>query len=239
MRGAVGCLILVVVAAIMALIVRDYARTHPQDVPWTALNLDDPIGQFTVRKLVRLRSDPALCRALLAQAHSGDVAVPARRSGEQCGYSDGMRLVASSRNAVTFSPGVVTSCPVAAALQIFEAQIVQPAALRHYGTRVRSIDHAGSYSCRRLYGRSEGAYSEHATANAFDLMGFRLNDGRRISVLRDWRTADKDAAFLRDVRDGACRLFATVLSPDYNAAHADHLHLDQAQRGAIGGSVCR
>jgi hypothetical protein len=41
------------------------------------------------------------------------------------------------------------------------------------------------------------------------------------------------------VRDGACRLFATTLSPDYNAAHADHLHLDQANRGAGGWRACR
>ena len=47
------------------------------------------------------------------------------------------------------------------------------------------------------------------------------------------------AAFLREVRDGACDLFATVLSPDYNAAHADHFHLDQAARGAIGWRGCR
>ena len=42
-----------------------------------------------------------------------------------------------------------------------------------------------------------------------------------------------------DVRDGACRLFSTVLSPGYNAAHADHLHLDQAERGKFGGRLCR
>ena len=40
------------------------------------------------------------------------------------------------------------------------------------------------------------------------------------------------------LRDGACGLFATVLSPDYNAAHRDHFHLDQAARGRFGG-VCR
>jgi hypothetical protein len=239
MKAFVGCLILAVVAVIAALIVRDYARKYPQDVPWTELNLSDPIGHFTMRKLVRLRSNATLCRELLAQANSGDIAVSPRRRGLQCGYGDGMRLVASGKGAIIFAPALVTSCPVAAALHIWEAQVVQPSALRHFGTRVRSIDHAGSYSCRRLYGRSEGAYSEHATANAFDVTGFRLGDGRRISVLRDWRTADGDAAFLREVRDGACGLFATVLSPDYNAAHADHLHLDQAQRGAIGGSLCR
>ncbi|RZL73462.1 MAG: extensin, partial [Sphingomonas sp.] len=56
---------------------------------------------------------------------------------------------------------------------------------------------------------------------------------------RDWKGDDPKAAFLRDVRDGACQLFATTLSPDYNAAHADHLHLDQANRGSMGWRACR
>jgi len=38
---------------------------------------------------------------------------------------------------------------------------------------------------------------------------------------------------LQAVRGGACGYFTTVLSPDYNAAHADHFHLDQAKR--LGG----
>ena len=49
------------------------------------------------------------------------------------------------------------------------------------------MEHYGSYSCRRLYGRSEGAWSEHASANAVDIAGFRLADGRRVSVLGDWQ----------------------------------------------------
>jgi len=57
-------------------------------------------------------------------------------------------------------------------------------------------------------------------------------------VLGDWNDADDDAAFLREVRSGACELFSTVLSPDYNAAHADHLHFDQAARGAMGWRGC-
>jgi hypothetical protein len=122
---------------------------------------------------------------------------------------------------------------------LFERDVLQPAAQRHFGQRVAIIDHAGSYSCRRLYGRTEGAFSEHATADALDITGFRLADGTRISVVRDWESGGAKGRFLRDVRDGSCRLFATTLSPDYNAAHADHLHLDQAQRGKIGGSLCR
>ena len=64
------------------------------------------------------------------------------------------------------SSGIVTSCSVAAAMHLLETRVIDRAALRHFGTRVVAINHAGSYSCRRLYGRSDGAYSEHATADA-------------------------------------------------------------------------
>ena len=59
-------------------------------------------------------------------------------------------------------------------------------------------------------------------------------------MVRDWDSADaRKAAFLRDIRDGACGMFTTVLSPDYNAAHRDHFHLDQANRGMMGWRACR
>ena len=59
------------------------------------------------------------------------------------------------------------------------------------------------------------------------MAGFVLADGRRIRVLGDWEQDTDEARFLHDVRDGACRFFDGVLSPDYNAAHRDHLHLDR------------
>jgi hypothetical protein len=218
---------------------RNYVRDHPQDVPWTPLRLDDPIGFFTSRKLARLADDPALCRRLLEDAGANDVPVPPRRPQPGCGYDDGMQLQPGPDDARLVPADVVTSCPVAAALLVWERQVLQPAAQRQFGSRVRAISHAGSYSCRRLYGRGEGPFSEHATADAIDLTGFTLADGTRISVLRDWPDATAKAGLLRDARDGACRLFATALSPDYNAAHADHLHFDMAGRGTSGFSVCR
>ena len=216
---------------------RNYVREHPQDVPWTQLHLDDPIGRFTAPKLAQLGADAAQCRLLLREAGVDDVAAPPRRGGTQCGYDDGMRLGSTP---IAFRPsGIVTSCSVAAAMHLLETRVIGGAALRHLASPVVAIDHAGSYSCRRLYGRSEGAYSEHATADAIDIIGFRLADGTRISVLNDWNGDGPKAAFLHEVRDGSCRLFSTVLSPDYNAAHADHLHLDHADRGNVGWRACR
>jgi hypothetical protein len=63
-------------------------------------------------------------------------------------------------------------------------------------------------------------------------MGFQLKDGRVISVLKDWDKKSTDeskarAKFLRVARGSACRVFRVVLSPNFNAAHKDHFHLDQ------------
>jgi hypothetical protein len=217
------------------------AKSRPQDLPWTKLDLGQPIGLFTGRKLARLGTDLAQCRALLDRAGVRyTVLPPVRAENGRCGYADGVRFAAGGARSIRFAPADLgTACPVAAALAVWEWEVVQPAARRHFGQPVVRIDHLGSYSCRRLYGRSEGDWSEHATADAIDVAGFRLGDGTRISVLGDWEGEGAKAAFLREVRDGGCRLFATVLSPDYNAAHRDHLHMDQAARGEMGWRACR
>ena len=243
-RGGAGWLFLALLLVGLALAWREYrrlAREEPERFPWTPLSLADPIGPFTGRKLADLGDDFARCEALIAAIGDADRAAPPRRGSDPaCGYGDGLALAPEGRASLRYAPaGLVTACPVAAALALWERDVVQPAAMRLLGERVATVDHFGSYSCRRLYGRAEGPWSEHASADAVDIAGFRLAGGRRISVLRDWAGAGRDAAFLRAARDGACELFATVLSPDYNAAHANHLHLDQASRGAMGWRGCR
>jgi hypothetical protein len=233
-------LLLVALAVFLGLLGWGYARDHPEDMPWTELDLTRPVGAFTGRKLAGLGGEAGKCRALLGQAGVRFNALPPRPAGPSCGYRDAVRFVRGGAMTLAWRPADLgVSCPVAAALALWEWHVLQPAAIGHFGVRVAAVDHFGSYSCRRLYGRSEGGWSEHAAANAVDIAGFRLEDGRRVAVASDWRDQGTKGRFLREVRDGACRLFATVLSPDYNAAHRDHLHLDQAQRGAMGWRGCR
>ncbi len=47
--------------------------------------------------------------------------------------------------------------------------------------------------------------------------------------MRDYRDPGLKGDFLREVKTGGCQLFGTTLSPDYNAAHADHFHLDMGR----------
>ena len=223
-----------------AMLLYGYARAHPEDMPWTPLDLAQPVGLFTGRKLAALGDAPGQCRALLDRAGVSYTALPPRRDGPRCGYADAVRLGTAGALDIAYAPADLgTRCAVGAALALWEWHVVQPAALRHFGRRVERIEHFGSYSCRRLYGRDAGGWSEHASANAVDIAAFRIEGGRRVSVVNDWTGDPGEAAFLRDVLDGACDLFATVLSPDYNAAHRDHLHLDQADRGPGGWRACR
>ena len=67
---------------------------------------------------------------------------------------------------------------------------------------------------------------EQAGPNALDMAGCTLPDGRHLSLLRGCEENGPRAAFLQNLRDEACRYFSVVLGPAYNAAHADHFHLD-------------
>ena len=117
------------------------------------------------------------------------------------------------------------SCPAATALQGWARFGVDRAARQILGSPLQRIETMGSYSCRNVAGTAR--LSAHATANAIDIAAFRLADGRRISIVNDWNSPSPQVrAFLRTVRDSACKRFGTVLTPEYNAAHRDHLHLE-------------
>jgi hypothetical protein len=213
-------------------------KSRPEDLPWTSLNLAQPIGSFTGRKLAGLTEDPTGCRAMLDKAGIAYVAMKPGGKG-QCAYSNTV-LLKPEPGAIALSPDhVAPSCPVVVALKLWEWNVVQPAAQQILGQPVVRITHFGSYSCHRMYGSSKGDFSEHATADAIDISGFILAGGQKITVEGDWKGTGKGAEFLREVRNGACRLFSTVRSPDYNAAHRDHLHLDQAEGGKLGWRFCR
>ena len=220
--------------AFAALVLASHAwlMAHPGHNPWAPLDLRDEPGWATRSKIAGLRDDPAECRAVLDRS---EVAfTPLEALGE-----DPCRR--TNRTLLTDFPYAGsrpdTTCAMAAALEIWRRDSVQPLAQDIFGQEVVRIEHFGSFSCRRVNGAQTGAWSEHATGNAIDIAGFVLADGTRIAIVNDWEGDDDKARFLREVRDGACKAFGTVLSPEYNAAHRDHLHLDQESRGF--GGVCR
>jgi hypothetical protein len=127
------------------------------------------------------------------------------------------------------------NCSLAATFTAWTRNGVMPAARLHLGTELARVETFGTYSCRNVNGAAAGRLSEHAAANAVDVSGFVLADGRKIVVKRDWNSPDPAVrGFLLAIRTSACRRFKTVLSPDYNSLHADHFHLDMGR-----GPFCR
>lgn len=124
-------------------------------------------------------------------------------------------------------------CELARTFAAWVRYAVAPAAMQILGSELVRVETYGTYSCRAIIGggpATVGKMSEHGLANAVDVSGFVLKDGRRITIERGWRSDDPDTReFLLTLHKSACRRFKTVLSPDYNAAHYNHLHLDMGR----------
>jgi hypothetical protein len=146
-----------------------------------------------------------------------------------CGALQPFKVTATARGAVTFEPAALVRCPMVHALEYWTERVVLPAARRHLRAEVVGIRVAGSYSCRPMNGVDGALLSEHGHANAVDISGFVLGDGRVVTVRDGWRGAWAEGSFLRAVHSGSCRVFSTVLSPGYDRLHQDHFHLDLAR----------
>nr|WP_144277068.1 extensin family protein [Pseudomonas resinovorans] len=196
----------------------------PRWNPWAPLDVAEAPNWVTRFKLARLRRDPALCRQALASSSLHQVAVPDSSPVAGCPIANSVRISSSE---LAFSSSFVATCELAVAFALFEWHGLQPAAREVFGQPVTAIDHLGSFACRSIGGSQRR--SQHASANALDIAGFRLADGRRISVARHWDGEGAEARFLRLVRDAACTHFSVTLGPDYNAAHRDHFHVDMGR----------
>lgn len=124
-------------------------------------------------------------------------------------------------------------CELAQSFTAWVRYAVAPAAMQILGSELARVETYGTYSCRGIIGAgaaTAGKISEHGLANAVDVSGFVLRDGRRITIEHGWKSDDPTTReFLETLHRSACRRFKTVLSPDYNAAHYNHLHLDMGR----------
>ncbi len=149
-----------------------------------------------------------------------------------CGLTKPLKVTALQGGAVQFNSTQTLDCSMVAELDAWLTDVVQPAAQARFGQTVAQIDSMGSYNCRGMNNQMGARLSEHSFGNALDIGGFQLADGRKITLVRDWTRGDPETqAFLRDVHNGACSHFATVLSPGSNAFHYNHIHVDLAMHG--------
>ena len=95
---------------------------------------------------------------------------------------------------------------------------------------VSDVIHWGTYNCRVISGTNK--LSQHGLANAIDIRGLVTQAGDYYDVLSDWEYADfpttEAGSFLKWFAEILYIewVFNIILTPNYNAAHADHFHLD-------------
>ncbi|HRF08071.1 MAG TPA: extensin family protein [Xanthobacteraceae bacterium] len=189
---------------------------------YAPFDLRDEPNWLTSLQLYYLRASPEKCFAVLTRSEVTFSRQQYPLNERGCGFDDGVLL---SRQSVSYGGSVLLRCSAAASLVLWERHVLQQEAERILNKKVRSIQTFGTFSCRNVNHQKQGRLSQHATANAIDIAAFTFTDGSSASVLKDWNKAER-GEFLRSVRDGACRFFGGVLSPDYNAAHANHFHFD-------------
>ncbi len=129
-------------------------------------------------------------------------------------------------SAGTATARVLASCPMAGAVV---STIDDVAPLGVVGFR-----HMGTYNCRVIAGTTE--LSQHSFGAAIDIAGFDFDDGHLWTVLDDWEhdTAAPQTDAGKFLYAAAHRWFDAhywniILTPNYNADHDDHFHVDLTQ----------
>lgn len=114
---------------------------------------------------------------------------------EQCGAPAPVLLkrIGSGANRVEFQPPPMLNCAMVAGLHTWIERTLQPTAQDVLGTTIVRLRGTGGYACRNRNGsRHDDRLSEHALANAIDIMGFVTADGRTIDVLNKWGPTARD-----------------------------------------------
>lgn len=221
-----------IIAAVAGYWLYDYLPS--QYNPFAPLSPTDPPTLVTRYKLRELATKPEACMAVLNQAQQLNM-IAFRQAPDvrgNCTVTNPVRVTRFGE--VALSSSFLASCPLALSSAMYVQQRAVPAAQTVAGSALKRIDHLGSFACRNIYNRPGARLSEHATADALDISGFRLANGERLSVVRDWDNAGQKGTLLRQLFSDSCAFYGNALGPEYNAAHADHFHL-----GMRGFGICR
>lgn len=224
-------------------------RPRPEDMdddmaiePTPEAGDGDPVVEAEKEALAEPQPDriyQTACPALLSGAVIGEMLLPIEEG--MCGARSPLLLsgVFVHGREIGFSSPVTTNCAMAGALADWAGEVDAYAGAA-LDSPIATLETGTSMMCRNRNGVSGGFMSEHGFANALDIVGVTLMDGREIAVEADWLPAAAPAGkLLRQAHAAACARFTTVLGPDANAEHDDHLHLDLGCHGqACMAQIC-
>jgi hypothetical protein len=188
----------------------------------------EPDPQATGATASEKPDEPSACQLRVADKIAVIEPLPSFGGPGDCGASDVVRLEAiiqPDKSRVAISPPATMRCTMAEALATWVREDLT-ATVAPMGSPPRELDNYASYDCRGRNRVAGARISEHGLANAIDVRGVRLADGRFADftdrkLAREFREAVRVSAFAR---------FTTVLGPGSDGHHETHIHMDLAER---------
>lgn len=105
---------------------------------------------------------------------------------------------------------------------------------------IDTVLHIGTFNCRRIGGSNR--LSQHGLAMAIDIWGFEDTDGANYVLEQHWEhntsnPSSPKAQVIYEIgqRMHSEQVFNIVLTPNYNAAHDNHFHVDLTVGGNFVG----
>ncbi len=155
----------------------------------------------------------------------GEVMSPIKSKVKGCGVADPVRV--TSVAGVRLSQAATIDCATAKALKRWVEGGLQPMLGRNGAVELTVAAH---YICRSRNNVRGAKISEHGRGHAIDIAAVVLENGKSLTVARNFKT-------LRPAYKAACGVFGTTLGPGSDGYHEDHMHFDTAAQR--NGPYCR
>lgn len=164
------------------------AKSEPAPAPTPAPQVAAPVTTWDTDDVIAGRER---CLVALARIVVEIDAAPPMRTG-QCGTSSPVRLrsIGSGARRVTVQPPALLNCDMVLAVHDWLENTVQPTAKEILGEDIVRLESVAGYQCRNRARTTR--LSEHALANAIDILGFTTRSGYTISVLDGWGPTQRD-----------------------------------------------
>src|SRR5262249_38111805 len=157
------------------------------------------IPRFVAKEEPWREDEERACLAAGVVRESPFVAVRASLGGPSfCGALHPFTVAAAAQGLGQLRPAPPVRCPLVPAIDRWVERVVIPAARTHLGLQVIELKLAASYACRPMNNVDGANLSEHGYANAVDVSGFVLADGRIVNVKSGWWGALAERNFLRE-----------------------------------------
>ncbi len=204
-------------------------RPRPETAPKAdAAPATEPTPEKSAAAPAPAPPPPSACRLALTDDIAIAPSLPPIKGPGGCGGDDIVHLeavVLPDKTRVALKLAATLRCPMATAVADWvRTDLVAVAA--SLGTTLRSIDNFDSYECRGRNRVAGATLSEHGKANALDVRSVTFADGRELKLTD--RSANRSVR--ETVLHSVCSRFSTVLGPDSDWYHEDHIHLDLAAR---------